>query len=299
MSTQTNETARVANPNSVSELAAESPTVVSLSDIHGYLAEAQSALRLVNDAYETPLVEADSEGRLHWACRDEYVIVVAGDAVDRGPENTATLEMIRRLRAEAPPGHVVFLLGNHEANALFPSVYHWPEWYSGNPPDGVADRLLADTAAGRLSVAFEAYGRTYVHAGSNDPFSVQEMNATLREAGKTLHAARADGNWEDKQRRAYEQSSDVVGMGTRDVRGSDAGLVWMDWRHMESDAPPQIVGHTRTGRPTRRGDAINANTIRANLQNDGGEAVTVATRDHIEGLIRSSDGTARVAKLTD
>ncbi|MFC6825025.1 metallophosphoesterase [Halopelagius fulvigenes] len=288
-------------PGSLSDLDADAPTVVSVSDIHGYLSEAKSALELVGEAFDRPLVEADGEGRLHWAGGDEYVLVFLGDTVDRGPSNTETLETVWRLREEAPEGHVVHLLGNHEANTLFPYVYHWEYWYSADPPAEVKKRVVGDVAAGRLAAAFEAYGRTYVHAGSNRPFSVAEVNETLREAGERLkRGLESDSKgWFDAQEEAYDDAESVVGMGSQGVRGADAGLVWMDFQHMSEDAPPQVIGHTKTDRPTRKGSVVNANTIRVNEGTPGGESVTVATESSIDALVRGSDGSVERVFLSE
>ncbi|SDR06045.1 metallophosphoesterase [Halopelagius longus] len=288
-------------PESLSDIDADAPTVVSVSDIHGYLSDAKSALELVGEAFDRPLVDADEEGRLHWAGGDEYVLVFLGDTVDRGPSNTETLETVWRLREEAPPGHVVHLLGNHEANVLFPHVYHWEYWYSADPPAEIRKRILEDVAAGRLAVAFEAYGRTYVHAGSNRPFSVAAVNETLRGAGEKLKRGLESGTegWVDAQEEAYGDAESVVGMGSESVRGADAGLVWMDFQHMAEDAPPQVVGHTKTDRPTRKGAVVNANTIRVNEGTPGGESVTVATESAIEALVRGSDGSVERVSLSE
>lgn len=291
-------------PESLSDLDADAPTVVSISDIHGYLSDARSALELVGEVFDRPLVEADEEGRLHWAGGDEYVLVFLGDTIDRGPSNTETLETVWRLREEAPDGHVVHLLGNHEANALFPYVYHWSHWYSADPPDDILRRLVDDVADGRLAAAFEAYGRTYVHAGSNRPFSISEANATLREAGEILKRgleSDADG-WFSAQEEAYDLAEDIVGMGSSGsdaVRGPEAGLLWMDFKYMEEDAPPQVIGHTRTERPVRRGDVVNVNTIRINLDDPSGESVTVATESSIEALVRTADGSVERVSLSE
>lgn len=291
-------------PESLSDLDADAPTVVSISDIHGYLSDARSALELVGEAFDRPLVEADDEGRLHWAGGDEYVLVFLGDTIDRGPSNTETLETVWRLREEAPEGHVVHLLGNHEANALFPYVYHWSHWYSADPPDDILRRLIDDVVEGRLAVAFEAYGRTYVHAGSNRPFSISEMNATLREAGEILkRGLESDGDgWFAAQEEAYDVAEEIVGMGSSGsdaVRGPDAGLLWMDFQYMEEDAPTQVIGHTRTERPVRRGNVVNVNTIRINLDDPSGESVTVATESSIDALVRTADGSVERVSLSE
>ncbi|MDY6777290.1 MAG: hypothetical protein SVU32_01380, partial [Candidatus Nanohaloarchaea archaeon] len=61
------------------------------------------------------------------------------------------------------------------------------------------------------------------------------------------------------------------------VRGPEAGIVLMDFRHMDDDAPAQVVGHTTaTGlpdsyedwNPQARGDVVNINTIRDAVSSD-------------------------------
>lgn len=85
----------------------DEPTIVSISDIRGYLAEARSALLTLSDHpdYE-PLVTTTDDVALQWADND-YVLVFNGDLINRGPGNDAVLEMVRRLAEQAPPGRCV------------------------------------------------------------------------------------------------------------------------------------------------------------------------------------------------
>ena len=79
--------------NSVSDIDGR-PPVVQISDIHGYLADARSALLAVGETEDyDPIVTADDTGALHWA-GNEYVLVINGDVLDRGPDNKAALEMV-------------------------------------------------------------------------------------------------------------------------------------------------------------------------------------------------------------
>lgn len=98
------------------------PAIVSISDIHGYLEDARSALLAVGESDQfDPVVTADDDGVLHWTDND-YVLVFNGDLVDRGNQNDATVALALRLMREAPPGRVQYLLGNHEMAILCPSV---------------------------------------------------------------------------------------------------------------------------------------------------------------------------------
>lgn len=119
------------------------PQIVHISDVHGYLSDARSALRAVGDADAfDPVVVAADDGTLHWADND-YVLVVNGDLIDRGSANEACLDLVWRLQQEAPPGRVQYHLGNHELAILLPALVRWPEMYSTNL-DSTDRRLFID-----------------------------------------------------------------------------------------------------------------------------------------------------------
>ena len=108
----------------------ETPTIVSLSDVHGYLDAARNALTAVGETDEyPPVVTVDDEGRLHWADND-YLLLLNGDLLDRGDRNRACLALLERLAGEAPVGRVRYHLGNHEMAVLFPERFQWPGVYS-------------------------------------------------------------------------------------------------------------------------------------------------------------------------
>jgi hypothetical protein len=88
--------------------------------------------------------------------------------------------------------------------------------------------------------------------------------------------------------------ADVFGLGGPKGRGEDAGLLWMDFRHMPADAPPQIVGHTKQRAPTWAGRAVCENVIRTNHGSPGGEAVLVETPDALSTVTRQPDGSVSV-----
>lgn len=79
--------------------------IVAIGDVHGALAEYESILRAAG------LI--DSAG--HWAGGESF-LVSTGDLIDRGPESSAVIALLRRLEIEAPAagGRVLVTLGNHE-----------------------------------------------------------------------------------------------------------------------------------------------------------------------------------------
>lgn len=117
-------------PDSLAPASDTQPAVVSISDIHGYLTDARSALLALDDrSGYPPVVVADADGTLHWA-DENYVLVFNGDLIDRGPANDAVLKLVSRLIDEAPPGRVRLTLGNHEHILIAPDAFRLQGWYS-------------------------------------------------------------------------------------------------------------------------------------------------------------------------
>lgn len=279
-------------PDGIHQLREEdaTPTIVSLSDVHGYLDAFRSALTAVSETEEyDPVVTVDSDGELHWAGND-YVLVVNGDLIDRGPANEECLALLARLVEEAPPGRVRYHLGNHEMAVLFPDMFGWPGTYSVELPPAERWAFVRAVARGAVPVAFEGYEHTYSHAGSNEEVDVPAVNDIVARAGGDLLALDDDEDSEGVQREIAERHDTVFGLGGLHGRGKSAGLLWMDFRHMREDAPPQIVGHTRHGSPTRRGEVVCQNVIRMNLETPGGEAVLLETPDSLSAVVRDHDG---------
>lgn len=266
----------------------DSPTIVSLSDVHGYLDAARSALTAVGETEaHPPVVTVGDDGRLRWAGND-YLLLVNGDLVDRGPDNEACLDLVARLVDEAPPGRVRYHLGNHEMAVLFPAMFRWPGVFSVELERDPRERFVDAVASGALPAAFEGYEYTYSHAGSNDPIDVPAVNATAATAAE--EAADALDGTQQAQRDIAAANSSVFGLGGVRGRGKDAGLLWMDFTHMRHEAPPQVVGHSRHERPTRKGNAVCQNVIRSNRASEGGEAVLLETPDGLTAVVREADG---------
>lgn len=275
----------------------EPPTIASLSDIHGYLDAARSALLTLSDRSEfDPIVVADEEGKLHWA-DENYVLVFNGDLVDRGPSNRAVLELVARLVAEAPPGRVRVTLGNHEAIALSADHFDFSTWYAGRADAEQRRALLEAIAAGHVVAAYRGYNVTYAHAGRPEPYDVDAVNEELIEAAERLRAAVGTLDDVPTQRRVLEDYSRVLGVGERHPKGPGAGLVWLDFDHLPADAPAQVVGHTRHRDPQQKGTVYCQNVIRNNLDSPGGEGVFVETPRTLSALVRRADGGVDVREL--
>lgn len=271
------------------------PRTVHISDIHGYLADARSALRAVGDASQYPdLVTTDGDGRLHWA-DNEYILVINGDAIDRGPDSEGCLELIWRLQEQAPAGRVRYHLGNHELAILLPSLVHWPNTFSTELSPSQRDAFLKRVDVGAVTVAFDGYCHTYSHAGQNEPFDVKDVNEVVqRAAGQLLNV---DGDDTVLQRRLEQGYGRVFGFGTGGGRGPDAGLCWMDFAHLKSSAPPQIVGHTKHITPARKGNVICGNVIRTNHRSPGGEGVLIEDPTSVTAVRRGPDGSVSVSTI--
>jgi len=272
------------------------PTIVSLSDIHGYLVEAKSALQTLTDHPEfDPIVSQDDDGRLHWA-DNNYVLVFNGDLVDRGPENEGVLALVSRLIEEAPPGRVRVTLGNHEAFILSPDHFNFERWFAGRVT--TPDRLtfFDAIAGGHVIAAYEGYHYTYAHAGSPDPYETDAVNETLIDAAEVLAATAGTLDDTASQRSILDTHGRVLGVGHTHYKGPDAGLVWMDFKHLPSDAPPQIVGHTRHDEPQQKGNVFCQNILRNNLDTSGGEGVFIETANSLSALIRR--GESETTKVT-
>lgn len=266
------------------------PTVVSISDIHGYLGAARSALLTLSEHPDyDPVVEVGPDGRLGWAGND-YVLVFNGDLVDRGPDSDRVMATVARLVAQAGPERVRVTLGNHEMGMLTPDRFGWGRWYSGSRSPAERRALIDRVRAGHIVAAYRGHRVTYAHAGRPDPYDAGALNDQLVAAAPGLEAAIGTAEDRDAQLAAIEAYPDIFGLGGRTGRGPGAGVAWLDFSHLPGTAPPQVVGHTRHDNPTREGAVVCENVIRNNVDTDGGEAVLVETPDRLVALGRGEDG---------
>ncbi|MFC4406315.1 metallophosphoesterase [Haloarchaeobius iranensis] len=279
------------------------PTIVSLSDVHGHLDRFRSALLTLSDhAGVDPVVEERADGLLHWAGND-YVLVFNGDAVDRGPDSAGCLALLERLRAEAPEGRVRYHLGNHEWFCLLPNDPDGGRWFCDEVSDQRRRELYDDIVAGDLAVAYEGYGYTYSHAGQQDGVDPAAVNDEAARAAERLGPMVGD---EDEHTDAvldiyhgypmFDAGIDLRG-GEGDVKGPDAGPLWLGFDNLPADAPPQIVGHSRHEEPTRTGTVVCQDVVLKNRESPGGEAVLVETPDSLRALVRQGDGDVELREV--
>lgn len=275
------------------------PAVVSISDIHGYLTEAQSALLTLSDhATLPPVVTTDGDGTLHWA-EENYILVFNGDLIDRGPANEAVLEMVSRLAREAPRGRVRVTLGNHEHMLTSPDEFPFHGWYSTQVTDRHRQRFLQWIQAGYVVAAYRGHNVTYAHAGAPEPYTISEVNKSLIAAADELFEVLGTEQDAATQHRLTETYKTVLGTGDGYLKGTGAGLVWLDFSNLPSDAPPQVVGHTRHDTPTQKGTVYCQNVLRNTQGTPGGEAVFVETPDALLSLSRMPDGAVKESTLTN
>jgi hypothetical protein len=263
---------------------------VSISDIHGFLGDARSALLTLSDHPDyDPVVTTDAARRLQWADND-YVLVFNGDLTDRGPRSEGTVEMVARLVEQAPPGRVRVTFGNHEMGMLTPDRFGWGDWYSMVMSDDQRRGLVECIVNGHIVAAYDGYNVTYAHAGRPTSYDATDVNESLVSAASTVGEAIGTPDDVAVQNEVIDGYPEVLGLSGRTGRGADAGIAWLDFEYMPEDAPPQVVGHTRHDNPRRRGTVVCQNVIRNNRREDGGEAVLVETPDSLVALGRDADG---------
>lgn len=276
---------------------ADPPAIVSVSDIHGHLGAARSALRTLSDHPEyPPVVTSDRDGTLRWA-DENYVLVFNGDLIDRGPHNKEVLDLVARLVIDAPPGRVRVTLGNHEAIVLTPEPLGFRQWFSGQADSPARATFLESIRNGHVIAAYEGHNVTYAHAGSPVPYDVASVNESLRSAAVSLSAAVGTNEDVPTQRSVLTEYPIVLGVGQNYLKGPGAGLVWLHFDHLPPDAPPQVVGHTRHNTPQRKGSVYCQNIIQSNLDRDGGEGVFLETPESLSAVVRSDDGSVETTVL--
>jgi hypothetical protein len=273
------------------------PTVLSLSDVHGYYDAFESALELPGDHEDfAPLVSRDDDGDLHWAGGDggrEYVLVANGDLVDRGGDSERVVETVRRLQREAPDGHVRYHCGNHEQFVLAGGVGS-TDWYCDRVGDAERRRFFDAVADGDLAVAYDGYAYTYSHAGAVDGLDPARANdAFQRVAASVADLVGTDADGYRTFERAFDEEW-VSRAGRDHPKGPDAGPLWLGWEHLPAEAPKQVVGHTPHERVTRKGNVVCEDVTKQNVGRPGGEALTVETPGAFRVLERERDGHARL-----
>lgn len=273
------------------------PLIVSISDIHGYLEAARSALLLLTDHPEyDPIVETDAEG-VRWA-GNEYVLVFNGDLIDRGPASDAILQLVGRLLQQAPPGRIRVNLGNHEVMLLAPDIFNIADMYATTAGTERRKRFLQWLSDGAAIAAYQGYEVTYAHAGTNEPYDVQCVNDLVADVAVKL----LDGIGTKRDRRVQaevlKEAAEKLGTGRSRLGHGSQGLVWRKFRYLSADDPPQVVGHTRQDHPISKGNIHCQNVIPNNCDSPGGEAVFVESPSSLTSLIRQPDHGVIANQLT-
>jgi hypothetical protein len=220
--------------------------------------------------------------------------VINGDVIDRGPDNKAALQMVLRLISEAPDGRVQYHIGNHEMPIMVPAVLNWRDTYSHAMAKSNRESFLNRVLEGEVTAAFEGYSHLFSHAGSNEAFDPQEINERLRAAAEELLDDIGEPNETTIQEEIVEQYDRIFELGEGGGRGPSAGLCWLDFKHIEESATPQIVGHSMHAEATRKGDVIGGNVIRQNQHSKGGEGVLMETPGEVKFFHRLADGSVGV-----
>jgi hypothetical protein len=266
------------------------PDIVHISDIHGYLREARSALLAVGDSDQfDPIVITDDNGDLHWAHND-YVLVVNGDLIDHGPSSERCLDLVWRLRREAPRGRVRYLVGNHELSIFVPDLRAWRRDYSTHLSPEKRRVFVERGATGELGAAFEGYEYTYSHAGSNEPFTAESVNDAFQAAAsELLDVFGTDEHWA-VERRLKDKYDRVFGMGGENGPDPEAGICWLNFEDLDGTAQPQVVGHTMQWEPERKGNVVCGNILQMNEPDPDGEGVLVESPETLQAVLRGASG---------
>jgi predicted phosphodiesterase len=170
---------------------------IVISDIHGYLDEAQTVLR------DTGVINKEGE----WIGGKSRLIVL-GDLVDRGPKSLETYQYFRSLQEQLGEDQVEILLGNHDIQ------------YVGGPEAGyepalgkdLSKLMREDSKSGKLKFAttVESGGETWlcVHGGYHPRL---ELGETPEEVATAINSLG------DEFLRENIQHPEIVGVGYQRV----------------------------------------------------------------------------------
>ena len=184
-----------------------------------------------------------------------------------------------------------YLAGNHELFVLAGGL-GGTDWYCDRVDDATRRAFFDAAASGRLAAAYEGYEYTYVHAGSPDGVDATRANDAFADVAERLAPVVGTG---DDAYATFERAFDdcwATRAGTRPPKGPDAGPLWLGWRHLPADAPPQVVGHTPQDGVTRKGSVVCQDVFRRSTDRPGGEAIVLETPDGLSVLERGGDGSA-------
>ena len=203
--------------------------VVVIGDVGGHPAELHVGLAMVGAVVDGELPPGT-------------VVVQVGDLVDRGPDSTGVLGIVRRF-LERQPEQWVQLLGNHEGQHLRPGEVFWPEPLA----EADAELLRSWWARRQLEVA------AAVRISDGDEFLLTHAGLTVtawQDLGEPATAAEAA----DRLNRRPDQL--LWRGGVSDVDDRNPGPLWAEaswdlyepWQRFDADGGfvpfGQIHGHS-------------------------------------------------------
>jgi hypothetical protein len=199
--------------------------IVVLGDLHGDAFALKSILR------EARLTDA----RGHWD-GDDARLIQLGDCIDRGPDSEEVVAALQRLQAEAPPGAVLRLAGNHEMELMRGEL-----GYCDNlrHPQRLAEALVLDARLGRLVAACAVGPWLCVHGG---------LRARLR-ARLELPAKAGPVRLAKRLNQLFQDAARTGDYSHAIFRASqESGIFWTYANELLASKGalevPQIVGHT-------------------------------------------------------
>jgi len=191
--------------------------------------EAQNALTGLGQVNVCPFEEGETES-------DDFEVVIAGDAIDRGSKSREILDLIRMLQKHEQHGSkLIFLLGNHEEYLLryaweqsdqWARAYDWAfKNYKAlfNAGNGTADYMLLGWL--RSQDVIYKNGRTLVMHGGLQPKYVDSIKKELTATGTRTDADKIvekinqeahqkfKGIWECVQKATSETNKRCCGCG--------------------------------------------------------------------------------------
>jgi hypothetical protein len=179
------------------------PLVAAVSDVHGHYRNFAALLRGAGIVDE----------RLDWSFGSNH-LVVAGDVVDKGPEITRSLWLVKKLEQQAlqAGGRLHFLLGNHEFLALTGASRINDRKYidlTGSLGIPYAQLFAPATELGRWirrhGVGVRVNDTLFVHGGI--PASLLDGDVSLEEINRVAMATLAAEGlraWTPRERRVAE-----------------------------------------------------------------------------------------------
>lgn len=186
----------------------------------------------------------------------ETLLIQTGDVIDRGPASVESVELLRKLQAQAPAsgGTVVRLCGNHEL-MLMQGIYEYANFQGC---EVLRQELIDEVAQRKLEAVFTDGNRLYCHAGLRTQWRnklLNEMNLDV-----TYSMDKADLLVLSTYVNKIFREETAHGFRGHRLFDSDTGIFWNRGIMGSGEAwrIPQVFGHT----PTRRNAFEHAHALK-------------------------------------